>query len=139
MFVFSNPDMQQSYLQRSRKSPKSGPMPSPGILPPSASSPVLAPLQQQLSNLGIKCAVLVPPFDHLSRLCIRYISPSISSSAATPHMGGATASGNAGSAAAMQPPPLQLDGDAQPKFIKGTSIMLQPPPLLIREDECGSL
>lgn len=56
MFVFSNPDMQLSYLQRSRKSPKSGPMPSPGILPPSGSSPVLAPLQQQLSNLGIKCA-----------------------------------------------------------------------------------
>jgi hypothetical protein len=53
MFVFSSPDMQQAYLQRSRKSPKSGPMPSP-ILPPSASSPVLAPLQQQLCNLGIK-------------------------------------------------------------------------------------
>jgi hypothetical protein len=56
MFVFSNPDMQQTYLQRSRKSPKCGPMPSPGILLPTACSPVLAPLQQQLSSLGIKCA-----------------------------------------------------------------------------------
>ena len=54
MFVFSNPEMQQSYLQRSRKSPKTGPMPSPGTLPPHACSPVLAPLQQQLSNLGIR-------------------------------------------------------------------------------------
>jgi hypothetical protein len=56
MFVFSSAEMQQSYLQRTRKSPKSGPMPSPGIVPASASSPVLAPLQQQLSSLGIKYA-----------------------------------------------------------------------------------
>jgi hypothetical protein len=44
----------------------------------------------------------------------------------------------AGSAAAL-PPPLLLDDDVSPKFIKGTNIMLQPPPLTIRDDECESL
>ena len=136
MFVFSSAEMQQSYLQRSRKSPKSGPLPSPSVLPPSACSPVLAPLQQELCNLGIKYIKALPPLSFCNTLR-RYISPpSIASSAATPHMGGSC---SAGGGAAVHPPPLLLDDHVSPKFIRGTSIILQPPPLHVREDECESL
>jgi hypothetical protein len=67
------------------------------------------------------------------------MSPSISSGAATPQIGGGMGNCGSGGGAALQPPPLLLDEDLAPKFIKGTNIMLQPPPLLIRDDECNSL